>query len=354
MILSDPIAAAARDTLFQSGDEIDRFFTASTGATFIDWFNHHLAGNPNWVNRRLGATPEVRDRFIRIWDQIPAIFATHSITLVQFSALQCILTNEVGLNLEPLSEAVGRRGYPGLAYPFSTIRGVKQTYNSAPLNKLAGDLFFADDGFWEAHHSKPLAAQVRNHPELRAVWDGTKYPVTVFPTGLDPALTGFVQEADFFKFRGRGFVQATWRANYKEIITWVQRYNGSQPTVAQFAERWNGRDPDLIATQSANSDWDELFQDSDLVVACAAIGLHDRSSGNYLTLAHDAETLSLAEDRPGTLFRMGHRISGSIVYARMFQSRVIELLTMLNHLGPSPVLKPIRTRPQRSINSGLS
>lgn len=333
MTLSDQLAAAARDVLFQAGGDIDNFFVAQTGATFIDWFNRHLARNAHWPNLWLGSTPAVRARFTRIWDQIPTIFGTGSITLVQFSALQCILINEVGCDLQPVCEACGRTNYPGLAYPFSTIPGVKQTYNSAPLNKLAGDLFFADDAFWSAHRNKPLAAQVRNHPQLRANWNGTRYPSSSFPTSVDPALTGFVQEADFFKFRGRGFIQVTWRANYKEMISWIKQYTGNQPTLGEFASRWEGQDPELVATQSSSSDWDTLFQESDLVVACASVGLHNRASGNYLTLAHDAETLCLGEDRPGTLFRVGRRVSGGIAYARLFRARVIELLTTLNYLG---------------------
>jgi hypothetical protein len=81
------------------------------------------------------------------------------------------------------------------------------------------------------------------------------------------------------------------------------------------------------------------------VVACAAIGLHDQASGNDLALAHDAETLSLDEDRPGTLFRMGYRISGGIAYAQLFRTRVIELLSTLNYRGGAIVSKPPRRRP---------
>ncbi len=335
MTLSNLLTETAGTVLIRCGADVDAFFLSQAGDTFIDWFNRHLAGNAHWTNRWLGHTADVRARFTKIWDQIPAIFGTGTIGLVQFSALVCILINEVGRDLLPLCEGCGRPGYPGLAYPFSTIRGVKQTYNSSPLNLLAGDLFFADNAFWEAHHTKPLAVAVRSHPDLRAAWNTSTYPGAVFSTSLNPAVTGFIQEADFFKFRGRGFIQATWRANYKEIVTWVQQYAGSQPAVAQYAALWKGKDADTVATQSSNQDWDALFLETDLVVACAAIGLHNRASGNYLLLAHDAETLSLGEDRPGTLFRMGYRISGAAVYAKLFQDRVIELLTTLNYLRPS-------------------
>ncbi len=325
------LTRVAADVLFRRGADVDAFFVAQTGHNFIDWFNLRLAGNELWANHRLGDTRDVRARFTAIWDQNPTIFGTPAISLVQFSALMCILINEVGQDLLPVSEGCGRPGYPGLAYPFSTIRGVKQAYNSAPLNRLAGDLFFDDAAFWEAHHTKPLAVAVRSHPELRPAWNLTNYPTPAFPTSLDPTITGFVQEADFFKFRGRGFIQATWRANYKEIIAWVQQYTGNQPTVLQYATRWNKQDADTIATQSSNQDWDMLFQETGLVIACAAIGLHNRASGNYLMLAHDAETLALGEDRPGTLFRMGYRISGGVAYAQLFQNRVMEMLSTLNY-----------------------
>lgn len=327
--LTEAAARLASELLFTTGAAVDGFFLARTRLTFIDWFNGRLSGSSLWRGRGLSNSPSVRARFSTIWDLIPTLFGEPSASLVQFCALQSILINEVGRDLLPVTEACGSAGYPGLAYPFSDIPGVKQTYNSAPLNRLAGELFFADDAFWTAHRAKPLASAIRNHPELRAAWNATTYP-SLFPTSLDPALTGFVQEADFFKFRGRGFFQATWRANYKGIIGWIQQYQGNQATVARYASLWKGQDADAIATISSNDDWDVLFQQSGLVVASAAIALHNRASGNYLLLAHDAETLSLRKDRPGTLFRMGYRISGSEAYAALFQDRVIEMLNALN------------------------
>jgi hypothetical protein len=170
---------------------------------------------------------------------------------------------------------------------------------------------------------------VRQRPDLQAVWNAEVYPQNVFPTGLDPAVTGFIQEADFYKFRGRGFVQVTWRVNYRAVIAWVQPYAGNQATISKYAAVWKGVDPDRVATRSSNRDWDDLFQNTDLVIPCVAIGLHNQASGNYLNLANDAATLSASTDSSGTLYRMGLRISGATQYAALFRDRVIQLLTTL-------------------------
>jgi hypothetical protein len=275
------------------------------------------------------------------------MFDATKISLVQFSALMSILVNEVGHDLLPLSEDCGRPGDPGLAYAFNTIAGIKRTYNALPANKLAGNLFFLDQDYWAAHRAKAQAASIRQRPDLQTAWNSDIYPQGFFPTDLDPAVTGFIQEADFFKFRGRGFIQVTWRCNYKRAIAWVQSYVGNNATIAKYGARWKGIDPDRVATMSSNQDWDDLFQNTDLVIPCVAIGLHNQASGNYLNLAKDGLTLSASADSQGSLYRMGVRISGAAQYATLFRDRVIQLLTTLIPAGdqsPGQPQAPVTTR----------
>ena len=72
----------------------------------------------------------------------------HPSTLLQFVALMSIFTNEVGAELQPVSELSGAGG---LAYTFDAIPSKKMSYNSTVGNRLAGDLFFDDQAFWQAH-----------------------------------------------------------------------------------------------------------------------------------------------------------------------------------------------------------
>jgi hypothetical protein len=57
-------------------------------------------------------------------------------------------------------------------------------------------------------------------------WRGPIYPRPDFPTEPTPNAAGYILEADFMKFRGRGFIQTTGRPNYARLIAFVQRYKG--------------------------------------------------------------------------------------------------------------------------------
>jgi hypothetical protein len=340
LTLPDDLTAEASQTTFSTGLDVDQFFQARTGQGFIDWFNSQCANRQNWSRSILGSSPDVKGRFLCFWNHIPEMFGVPTISLAQFSALMSILVIEVGGDLLPVSEQCGRPDNPGLAYAFNTIAGVKRTYNALPANRLAGDLFFSDQDYWAAHQAKAQATTVRQRPDLQTVWNADVYPQKLFSADLNPAVTGFIQEADFYKFRGRGFVQITWRVNYLRAIAWVQGFAGKQAAIAKYAAAWKGIDPDRVATMSSNQDWDDLFQNTDLVIPCVAIGLHNQASGNYLDLANDAATFSAPTDSPGTLYRMGLRISGSAQYATLFHDRVIQLLTTLCHSGDQPSQQP--------------
>jgi hypothetical protein len=134
-------------------------------------------------------------------------------------------------------------------------------------------------------------------------------------------------EADFAKFRGRGLIQTTWRTGYKRIIDWVLAYTGSDATVTSYKTKWQGSSSDTIASQSANDDWDTLFQSTNFEIACAAVNLHNNASGNYLNLATDDPTL--LGNGTGSLVRMGTRISGSAAYGAKFRDRVARMRTAL-------------------------
>ena len=333
MVLTPALVKAAAGLKFANGSGIAQFFQSTTGKHFIDWFNANCAQKGAWAGKAIGAGADVTQRFDQIWNNIPIIFDSPTINLLQFTALMSILVNEVGQQLLPVTELCGTAQYPGLAYPFDSIPGLKISYNNSTQgNKLAGDLFFEDQDFWNAHGTRPGADLVRSNSNLKAQWNGTLYPRTIFPTAAEPN-TGFIHQADFFKFRGRGFIQCTWRANYKPIVQFVQGYTGDQAIILRYKSAWAGKDPDVVCTISSNEDWDALFQDTDLIVASRAISLHSRSSGNYLQLSTDPTVLTANAMTPGSLYNMGRRINGGIAYAELFTERVVQLLNTLNYTG---------------------
>jgi hypothetical protein len=331
MSLTESQASAAAGVSFHNGTDVVSFFQSKAGEHYIDWFNQTCAGKQSWAGKQLGHSDAVKASFLQIWNNIPDIFGEPSINLLQFVALMSILTNEVGAGLQPISELCGSEG---LAYPFNAIPGKKRSYNSTEGNRLAGDLFFDDAEFWQAHGGLAPANTVRGRQDMKAVWNGTAYPITEFPYVIDKDTTAFIQQADFYKFRGRGFIQMTWRTNYKQLVKYVQNYSGAHPTILRFKSTWEEKDPDTVCTISTNDDWDTLFQQTDLIVASRAVGLHNEAAGNqYLKLAEDAATLMAMSDVMKSFYRMGLKISGGAGYAALFTNRVIQVLTTLNYLG---------------------
>lgn len=330
MSLSPSLVTSAAAVPFANGNDIIDYFQRTVKAHFIDWFNSTCAQRGCWANKALGHGDAVKQRFQQIWNSIPLMFDAERINLLQFSALMSIFINEAGADLLPATELCGRTDYPGLAYAFCEIPGLKQSYNTGEGNRSAGTLFFEDEEFWTAHASLASADLVRAIPNLRDTWNSAVYPENLFPTSLDPSHSGFIQQADFYKFRGRGFIQVTWRANYKNIVEFVQSYSGPNALILQYKTIWAGKDPDCVCTVSTNADWDALFQQTDLIVPCRAIGLHNRTCGNYLQLSADANVLTAESLEPGSFYRMGLRINGGRAYALTFTQRVVQLLTALS------------------------
>ncbi len=313
----------------RSGNDINDWFRAQSGNDFIDWFNKQCSRKQHWIGQVIGTTPVVKESFVRIWNNLPLIFGKDSVQLIEFCSLMSILVNEVGSTLAPTAELSGLPGSPGLAYCFNAIPGVKRSYNTSPGNRLAGSLFFNDELYWSAHGSRPLGTEVRRRPELKSVWDACVYPQSCFSTSLDPVVTGFVQEADFFKFRGRGFIQMTWRVNYERLVAFIQRAPSEDEVLLRFKTLWADKSPEWVCTTSTNADWDQLFADDQKIVASRGIGLHNEASGHYLNLANDAAVLSAPQPESGSLYRMGLRISGGVNYASLFRNRVIQMVEAL-------------------------
>ncbi len=323
--LNAPFVNQALKTTFATAADINGYFAQHGAADFISWFNANAANHGSWAKRAIGTRPAVASNFQAIWDRIPQIFGSANINLLQFLSLMSILINEVGADLAPISERIGTKDHPGLAYAFDRISGKKRSYNVDGSNWTAHKCF-NDADFVAAHGQKALGAQFQNTTDQR--WRGYVYPAGV-PTDVDPAVTGFVMEADFYKFRGRGLIQTTWRDAYKALIGFIQSYSGTQAAVLDRTRRWSGMTADKIASVSSNSDWDDLFMRSDLEIPCVAIAQHNRG-GNYLSLSTDPHVLNGREEH-GSIWRVARTISGGDAYADLMRNRVIALCNLLGN-----------------------
>jgi hypothetical protein len=306
---------------FHSGAEIDAWFRARGWSGFVGWFNAMCAKRGPWAGVAIKGSDA---DFETIWNNADLLYGPTGASLADVLVLSAIIINETGGQLRPLTEYVdGVDGHPGLAYPFDAIpERHKLSYNFAPWTARA---CFNSPVFVAAHGTKAMGDQLANTTD--AVWDGDTYPQGNYPTSTDPTVTGFIQEADFYKFRGRGFIQTTGRAHYAPLIAWVQGYQGSNPMIQTYRQRWAGQSADDVANSSSNDDWDALFTRTNNELAAAAIASHNRGAGNYLFVASDRPTL--LGNSAGSAYRAGLRVSGGTSYATTFAQRVGQMVAAL-------------------------
>jgi outer membrane protein OmpA-like peptidoglycan-associated protein len=333
--VSPSFVRSVTPVVFRKSADINDYYQLTARADFVDWFNTNIAGRSHWAPIHIGRpgdAPAVKTRFNRIWDRIPELFNMASINLLQFLSLMSILLNETGGSLLPVSEHVGRPGHPGIAYAFNRIPNVKASYNVGGGNRTALDLF-RDPRFLAAHGHLPQTNQVKDTNDAR--WAGTRYPQEDFPTSTDPAISGIIIEADFYKFRGRGLIQTTFRPAYQQIIRYVLDNQVDHPIIDTYRRRWANLSSETIATTSTNEDWDRLFQQTDFIIPTIAVRLHSQGSGHYLIMPLDADILNSKER--GSIWNVGRRVGGSSKYADLFRARVLQIL---NAMGNTPPTSP--------------
>jgi hypothetical protein len=90
---------------------------------------------------------------------------------------------------------------------------------------------------------------------------------------------------------------------------------------------WAGLDVDRVATTSTNDDRNVLFQQTDCVVACAGVRIHNKNGGDYLGLSSDRAVV--AAKGKGSAWLRGRLVSGSPAYADRFSARVLQLRNSL-------------------------
>ena len=305
-------ACAARN--ISNAADINALFAAQGG--FINWYNQTLANTAEFRHRgRIRATKIVADRFDAFWDQIPAVFAKPQITAIEFCALMSIGIQENSGDLWSNPEKVGTAGHPGLAYAFDRIPGLKISYNHANGNWSAFRLF-GDAQYLAAHRTLPAADQVLRNGVSEA-WGGEVWPSEFSPVE-DASRNGFITEADFYKFRGRGIIQTTGRDDYKPLIEFILTDAQAKANAAltQLAAAWTqhlqqlpqGQLLDAIASISTNRDWNTAFGEA--LVLAAGVRIDSDTKGHYLDLDHNAGVLNAGTTTRGSLYFMARKING--------------------------------------------
>ena len=312
-LLQSVVDACAAVKLANAAD-INALFASDSG--FIGWYNQTLAATPEFCHRgKIKVTNAVAERFNGFWDEIPAVYGKQ-ITAIEFCALMSIGIQENSGDLWANPEKVGTAKHPGLAYAFDRIPGLKISYNYANGNWSAFTLF-NDAHFLSAHRTLTPADRILRNGVSNS-WNGEIWPSEYSPVE-DANVNGFIMEADFYKFRGRGIIQTTGRDDYKPLIEFILNDADAKKNTAliQLASAWSqkvqqqpaaGQMLDAIASISTNQQWDVAFAEP--VMLAAGIRIDSMAKGNYLNLDHNAGVLSSGTGTRGSLYFMARKING--------------------------------------------
>lgn len=333
-VLSQRAFNALQTLKFSNAAQLDLFFKSRTGNDFIDWFNAELAGKGAFASRRIQPGPSedmaaVKREFAAFWDEIPLIFKKNDISLFEFAALMCIVVNETGGRFRSKTENCGSQG---LAYAFNRIPNKKKSYNTlADAGNLTAYACFTNPVFCRAHAGLGMSDRLSgavNPQKISEVWKGDVYPSGEFPTVEDLAVTGFIMQADFYKFRGRGPIQITGRVVYRRIVRFIQNYAGTNAVFLKFKNRWQTLSPDDACLASTDLDWDEIFSEKTTVALSlrlyADIAMPAR---NLFDLEESFDSLNADTRKVASIWSVGRTISGSEDYANIkYKPRVVEML----------------------------
>lgn len=351
MALTQAQVDACAKLKWKTAADIDTFF--QTNGNFFKWYNARLSRHPAFADRGKVSVTEVRlARFKAFWDRIPDVFGHPEISGLEFAALMSVSMQETSGNLFENPEKVGTKAHPGISYAFDAIPNLKSSYNAnvGLGNRTALTLFRDDPHYLAAHRTLPGFAAVAGGGSVDAGWGGSRWPANFSAAHFkkeDEALNGFVMQADFYKFRGRGVIQTTGRGNYRKIIEFILTDPGAAATPALQALRdtWNALPGatgpgklDVIASSTSNTQWKSAFAEG--LILAAGVHLHSKNNSDFLDIGRTAAKVNGGTKTKGSFFFMARKINGGDYPARV-QPKMIAMAQAIAALAgamPAPEL----------------
>jgi hypothetical protein len=329
--LPDGYAEHFSSISFSNSLDVDNYFIKKTNKSFLRWFVDNINGTQYWAEIDVNLSDNLQRRFHAIFDARFKGMPLPRPSLLEFIAFFTVFMNETGGTLLSQTEKYNppkKKAHPGIAYLYDRIElktgnrpWTKQSYNKAP-NYTCLELFNNAD-FNNTNKSKKLGDILCNTSD--DVWKNVSYPVATYSASDDTSETGYVLEADFFKFRGRGIIQTTWRSNYKDIVEEVRNYAGRSDLIMRLKSSSKSLSADDVCTRTSTASWDALFQEFEIVEM--AINLFVRSRHN-LRLA--ASTGEINGKSMGSLIWFGDKVGGAGYGTRVLKPRVVQIATTLS------------------------
>lgn len=176
---------------------------AVNGVPFAQWFNANMV---NKVKLPSGVTAfpyQVKAaNFAQIMQRLSSLIGKPSALVSEFVGNFCIIYNETGGQFDIRREG----GAPDYFFEVRTLKNGlnKISYNRADMtNKLAGDQLKA----WG----------IISTPQDVAAWNGVVWPGKP-PVNAPANVLAAALDCDFYRYRGYGFNQLTFRGNYKFCV----------------------------------------------------------------------------------------------------------------------------------------
>jgi hypothetical protein len=237
---------------FKNMKEIDEGINSLTKGqytTFKQFFNSTQANKGAFAKDYLNAASIISDKNLVMFNYIQSLTNNSSLNVLE--ALVLWVTS--------LSESLGDCSvveYGNLNYFFGTNGGVKMSYNRSPNLTVKQCL---QNPHFKKRFNTSSYKNINLFKNIES-WCGGTDKIPDKYTIKDNS--NIIYNCDFCKFRGRGYIQYTWRDAYKNLLTeLIKSAPQSAKDMISYWKRLAGsEDLDALLNVSSSDEWDTLFK----------------------------------------------------------------------------------------------